>query len=125
MEITTFIAQFMGWFLVVVGAAMLLKRATVENAMRNAAKNRGTMFVVGLVQVGVGILLVLSHSSWVTLLDKTVSVLSWFILLEGVFYLIAKERQIMKMLRFTHTESVYYTVSFAFVVVGVAMLMGA
>lgn len=125
MEITAFIAQFMGYFLVVVGGAMLLKRPTVDAAMRNAAKNRGTMFVMGLIEVAAGVLLILAHPAWDTLLDKAISVLSWFLLLEGIFYLVAKERQIMKILRFFHNESVYYSLSLAFVVVGAALLIGA
>lgn len=125
MEITAFIAQFMGYFLVVLGGAMLLKRPTVDAAMRNAAKNRGTMFVVGLIEVAAGVLLILAHPAWDTLLDKAISALSWFLLLEGIFYLVAKERQIMKVLRFFHNESIYYSLSLAFVVVGAALLIGA
>lgn len=125
MEITAFIAQFMGYFLVIVGGAMLLKRATVDAAIRNASKNRGTMFLLGLSEIAGGILLVLAHPAWDTLLDKAISLLSWFILIEGVFYVIAKEKQIMKIIRFFHNESVYYSISLAFVVVGAAMLIGA
>lgn len=115
----------MGYFLVIVGGAMLLKRATVDAAIRNASKNRGTMFLLGLSEIAGGILLVLAHPAWDTLLDKAISLLSWFILIEGVFYVIAKEKQIMKIIRFFHNESVYYSISLAFVVVGAAMLIGA
>lgn len=125
MEITTFIAQFMGYFLAVVGGSMLLKRKTVEYALRNALRNRGTMYVVGLLEVAGGILLVLAHPSWITLLDKTVSTLAWFLLLEGVFYLIATQKQIMGVLRFLHREMVYYVIALAYVVVGTALIMNA
>lgn len=125
MDITAFVAQFLGYFLVVAGGAMLIKRATVEVAIRNVVKNRGTMFVLGLMQIAGGLLLILAHPAWDTLLDKAISVLSWFLLLEGVFYLVAKERQIMKILRFFHNESIYYSISLAFVVVGAALLIGA
>ena len=125
MEITTFIAQFMGYFLAVVGGTMLLKRKTVENALRNALRDRGVMYVVGLLEVAAGLLLVLAHPQWETLLEKTVSVLAWFLLLEGVFYLIATQKQIMGVLRFLHREMVYYVIALAYVVVGGALIMNA
>lgn len=125
MEITSFIAQFMGWFLAVIGGVMLLKRKTVERAIKDASKERGTMLVLGSIQVAVGILLLMVHSSWDTLVDKAVSLLTWFLLIEGLFYMAAKERSIQGVLRFVHTESVYYSMSLAFVVVGVALLLGA
>jgi uncharacterized membrane protein len=125
MDITLFIAQFMGWFMAVIGGVMLLKRQTVDRAIRGAAKERGTMLVLGLFEVAVAILLLLVHSSWDTLLDKAVSILSWFLLLEGLFYMAAKERSIQAVLRFIHTESVYYSMSLAFIVVGVALILGA
>ncbi len=125
MEITAFIAQFMGYFLAIVGGTMLLKRKTVELALKNVLRDRGTMYVVGILEVAGGLLLVLSHPSWTTLFDKTVSALSWFLLLEGVFYLVATQKQIMGLLKFLHKESVYYVIALAYVVVGAALLLGA
>ncbi len=115
----------MGWFLAVIGGVMLLKRQTVDRAIRGASRERGTMLVLGTAQVAVGILLIMVHSSWDTLVDKAVSILSWFLLIEGLFYMAAKERSIQSVLRFFHTESVYYSISLAFVVVGVALILGA
>lgn len=115
----------MGWFLAVVGGIMLLKRPTVDRAIRGAAKERGTMLVLGIFQIAVGIIFVLVHPSWETLLDKAISLLSWFLILEGAFYMAAKERSIQSVLRFIHTESVYYALSLAFVVVGAAFVLGA
>lgn len=115
----------MGWFLAVLGGVLLLKRQAVDRAISGAAKERGTMLVLGTLQIAAGILLIMVHSSWDTLIDKAVSLLSWFVLIEGVFYVAAKERSIQAVLRFIHTESVYYSMSLAFIVVGVALVLGA
>ena len=122
MDITIFTAQFMGYFLAIVGGTMLVKRRTVEKALRNALRNRGTMYVVGLLEVAGGLLLVLAHPQWDTLLDKSVSVLAWFLLFEGIFYLLATQKQIMGILRFTHSEIVYYAVALAYIIVGAALI---
>jgi hypothetical protein len=123
MEITMLIAQFMGYFLAIVGGTMLLKRKTVELALRNVMKNRGTMYMLGLIEVAGGLLLVLAHPTWTTVLDKTVSVLAWFLLLEGVFYISASQKEIMGLLRFFHSEMVYYVIAFAYVAVGGALIL--
>jgi len=125
MDITLFIAQFMGYFLAIVGATMLLKRKIAEDAIKSALKNRGTMYVLGLLEVAAGILLVLAHPSWDTLMDKSVSLLAWFLLLEGVFYLIATQKQAMMILKFFHREMVYYVIAFAYVVVGAGLVLSA
>jgi hypothetical protein len=124
MDITTFIAQFLGYFLVLFGGAMLLKRNTVEVGIRSALKNKGTLYFMGAVEVAAGLLLILSHSSWATLTDKAVSLLSWFLLIEGVFYLMASQKMIKGVIKFIHIESIYYTISFAFVVVGAILVLG-
>ena len=124
MDITTFIAQFMGYFLVLVGGAMLLKRKTVEVGIRNVLKNKGSLMLVGVVEMAAGLLLILAHPSWVTLTDKAVSTLSWFLLLEGVFYMTVSQKKVKGIIKFIHTESVYYTLSLAYVVVGAVLVFG-
>ncbi len=122
MDITTFVAQFMGYFLVLFGGAMLLKRNTVEVGLRSALKNKGTLYFMGAVEIAVGLLLILAHPSWDSLTDKAVSLLSWFLLLEGIFYLVANQKQVKSIIKFIHRESVYYTISLAFVVVGAVLV---
>ena len=124
MDITTFIAQFLGYFLVLVGGGMLLKRKTVEAAIKNAVKNKGTLYIVGLIEIGAGLLLVLSHSSWVTLTDKAISALSWFLLIEGMFFMLASQKQVRGILKFIHLDMVYYSISLAYVVVGAVLVLG-
>ncbi len=101
---------------------MLLKRNTVEVGIRSALKNKGTLYVMGGVEIAVGIVLILAHPSWETLTDKAVSLLSWFLLIEGIFYLVANQKQIKGIIKFIHRESVYYTISLAFVVVGAVLV---
>jgi len=122
MDITTFVAQFLGYFLVLFGGAMLLKRNTVEVGLRSALKNKGTLYFMGAVEIAVGLLLILAHPSWDSLTDKAVSLLSWFLLLEGIFYLVANQKQVKSIIKFIHRESVYYTISLAFVVVGAVLV---
>ena len=124
MDITTFIAQFMGYFLVLVGGGMLLKRKTIEAAIKNALKNKGTLYLIGVGEIALGLLLVLSHSSWVTLTDKAVSALSWFLLVEGLFFMAASQKQIKGILKFIHVDMVYYSISLAYVVVGAVLVLG-
>ena len=124
MDITTFIAQFMGYFLVLVGGGMLLKRKTIEVAIKNALKNKGTLYLIGVAEIALGLLLVLSHASWVTLTDKAVSALSWFLLVEGLFFMAASQKQIKGILKFIHVDMVYYSISLAYVVVGAVLVLG-
>jgi hypothetical protein len=125
MDITTFIAQFLGYFLVLMGGVSLLRRSAVDRGMRNVLKNRGTLLMIGLIDTVAGLLLILAHPSWVTLVDKAVSILSWFLLIEGIFYMTASQQQIKGVLKFLHRESVYYSGALCFVVVGAALVLGA
>lgn len=124
MDITTFVAQFLGYFLVLVGGGMLLKRKTVEAAIKNAVKNKGTLYIVGVGEIALGLLLILAHSSWVTLTDKAISALSWFLLVEGLFFMVASQKQVRGILKFIHLDMVYYSISLAYVVVGAVLVFG-
>lgn len=125
MDITSFIAQFMGYFLVLMGGVSILRRGAVERGIRNVLRNRGTMLMIGLIDTVMGLLLILAHPSWESVTDKAVSILSWFLLIEGVFYMGASQKQVKGILRFLHIESVYYTLALAYVVVGAALILGA
>ena len=124
MDITSFIAQFLGYFLVLVGGGMLLKRKTVEVSIKNVIKNKGSLYLIGVLEIGAGLLLILSHPSWVTLTDKAISALSWFLLIEGLFFMVASQKQVKEILKFIHLDMVYYSISLAYVVVGAVLVLG-
>lgn len=113
----------MGYFIAIMGGVMLLKRGVVEKGLRDAMRNRGTLYVIGLLEMAGGILLILSHPSWETRLDQVVSALSWFLLIEGIFYIGASQKQVMQILRFVHREMVYYTIAWACVVAGASLVL--
>ena len=122
MENTALLAQFLGLFSVILALSMLIRRKMVVHIMKDVLKNRGTTYLIGMLEVIGGLLLVLNHAVWDSALTTAVSVLGWLLLLEGVFYLFASQKFIKSIVKILDNYKAYYLSSALYFIFGVYLV---
>jgi hypothetical protein len=125
MELTSFLAQLMGFFIVIMGASMLLRREVVVHAVEDIFSSRGTAFLIGLLEVIGGLLLVLNHSIWTGNIAIVVTLLGWLMLFEGIMYITVSEKTLKEMIVWLHKKRVYYVFCGIYILIGFFLLYGS
>ncbi len=84
---TNFLATVIGWYFVIMSLLLLIRRDIVVTAMRELMGQRAVMLVVGIITLILGLLMVTSHNIWVMGWPVIVTIISWLILIGGLFRL--------------------------------------
>lgn len=116
---TLFLAQLLGLFSIIFAVAIILRRKMVMHVMHDFFNDRKLAFVVGIGETLAGLLLVLSHNSWDSMVAVALSLLGWAVLLEGVFYLFATQKFIRKLTHMFDSVSGYYFFAVLYLLLGV------
>jgi uncharacterized membrane protein HdeD (DUF308 family) len=122
---TVFLAQFLGAFAIVMGISMLLQRRRVTNTLIEIFSSKTITYIIGLLEVVGGILLVLSHNTWDSVLVATVTALGWLLLIEGVFYLFAPQPTLKSLSSWLRNKQVYYIMTLAYIAIGAYLMFEA
>lgn len=85
--ITYFLASLLGWYFVILGLLLILRRDIVVNAMRDLIGQPALMFFVGVITLMIGLLMALSHNIWVMSWPVIITIFAWLILIGGLFRL--------------------------------------
>lgn len=105
MELTTFLASVLGWYLVIVSLFMLFRREMLESVMKDILAQRALLFLFGLLTLIIGLLLVVSHNIWVMAWPVVITLIAWITLISGIVRLVFPELVIKmgyKQLQNTH-----------------------
>ncbi|HEY4502522.1 MAG TPA: hypothetical protein VJH21_01690 [Candidatus Paceibacterota bacterium] len=82
-DLTLFLAQVMGVYLVVVGLSLMLYPKRTSRAIHEVADDYLMPYLGGAVALIVGLLVVLSHNVWDDLTTSLVSLMGWAALVKG------------------------------------------
>lgn len=74
MDSTIFLARIMGLYALVEGASMLVKRRMLLGVFSEMAKSRALSYIVGVCIVIIGLLLVLGHNTFESVLAGAITV---------------------------------------------------
>jgi hypothetical protein len=88
MDITIFLAQVSGLYLVILGLTMLLHQENFISIVTGIFHNAAIQYILGLNLLLIGLLMVDSHNIWESSWIVVVTILSWLILLKGLFYVV-------------------------------------
>ena len=117
MELSLFLAKVLGLYLLIFGLAMLYNRGSITKAMNDVVAGNGTLLLLGIITLIIGILLVTTHNVWVYSWPVVITILGWLFLFKGVMRIFcpAKVRNFVK--KFDKTKC-YYTATSIFVALG-------
>jgi len=117
MEITIFLAQLLGTFMIVEALFALIRPRMVKKILDLYARNDLAMVAVGFLEVIMGLLLVLTHNIWGGTLVNVVSLISWLVLIEGLLAIFVPQffGGIIKAMR---NKNTYYLLNVIGIVIG-------
>lgn len=88
---TPFLAIVLGWYMVVFGLLVLIRRKQFGLIMTNILKHQESFFILALLTFTIGLLMVVSHNLWVMAWPVVITLLSWLILISGIIRLFFPE----------------------------------
>jgi len=83
MDLTMFLAQVMGIYLVVVGLSLVLYPKRTSRAIHEIADDYAVPFLGGALALIIGLLIVLTHNVWNDLTSGIVSFMGWAAIVKG------------------------------------------
>ncbi len=88
MELTTYLSQVLGLFLIVVGASVLLRRSYYVPVIGSFVEERMVRMLMGIAELATGLFLVIAHHDWSTLPASIITGIGYLLVIEGTAYLL-------------------------------------
>ena len=84
MEITFFLAQFLGWYLVIMGLIVLVRGRVFLEELLALIEDKGFLLFGGYLALFLGLTTVILHNVWVADWRVTITIFGWLSLVKGV-----------------------------------------
>lgn len=121
METSIFLAKAFGLYLVIFSISLIFNWRGMQRFVTDLIAHRGTMLLISVMTLILGILAVLSHNIWVWNWRVVVTLLCWLMLLQGVLRLYFPERIQKIALRFQR-KNFFMITGFITLVIGLFLL---
>ncbi|EKE08391.1 MAG: hypothetical protein ACD_17C00191G0004 [uncultured bacterium] len=121
MCISVFYAQVMGIWLFLVGLAMIVHQARFKKTAMEALSHPALVAFTGFVGLAVGLLIVISHNIWVPAWPVVVTLIGWFILIQGVLRIFWPET-FGKWMKDSMAKTGFSIWSWAWLIIGVYLM---
>ena len=110
MPLTYLIAQLIGIFCLVVGAAILVQKKDFVAIVDELVKSPALLYILGFISLLLGLLVVLTHDVWnAGFLPLIVTLLGWIMVLRGVSALFILHGTLMRWIRLARIEQLAWT----------------
>jgi predicted phage tail protein len=108
MELTIFLAQLFGLYTIIGGVAIMLRESYYIPVLGAFVKEPLTRLVIALLEVLGGLMLVLLHTNWSSTPAIIITVCGWAVLLEGIFYMLASDKTVEKLVSVCNVKTWYF-----------------
>lgn len=106
---TVFLGKVLGLYLVIWSLVLFIKYKSMPALIDELLANRALILVLGLVMTIIGLLMVVSHNVWMLNGAGLITLMSWLILIKGLFYLF-KPEALLSMKSVMLKKNVYFIV---------------
>ncbi len=89
--VTVFLACVLGWYLVIMGLFLIVRRSVVIAAMSDIMAQTGLLFVIAFITLIAGLMIVVSHNVWVMSWPVIITIIGWLALISGIIRLFCPE----------------------------------
>ncbi len=121
MCVSLFYAQVIGLWLFLVALGMIVHHARFKKTVTETLSNSSLMTFSGLIALGLGLLVVVSHNIWVPAWPVVVTLFGWFLIFQGMMRLFWPET-FAKVMKDLLAGSGYTVMSWIWLVVGLYLL---
>jgi uncharacterized membrane protein HdeD (DUF308 family) len=81
---TVFLASVIGWYLVIVSLLLFFKNEYVRAVASDVMAHREVFFLFAIMTLIIGLLLVMSHNTWVMGWPVIITLFGWLVLISGI-----------------------------------------
>lgn len=99
MELTILLAKVFGLYMLISGIGIWTRQRFFMPVLGAFAEDRLVRVVIGAGEIVAGLFLVNLHTVWGTLPETLVTLFGWTMLLEGIYYLLASDNSVEKLVR--------------------------
>jgi vacuolar-type H+-ATPase subunit I/STV1 len=122
---TIVLAKVIGIFALLEGFSMLLRRKMLLSIFHEMARSRILSYIVGLIMIILGLLIAVRHTIFDGVLSSVVTLIGWFITIEGTVYLFLSQKIMERYIRTLDRPLCYYTVGVGYLILGVYLCVAA
>jgi len=118
MELTIFLSQIIGFFFLVTGLSMIVRRKMMMGIFEDMLKNRALTYILGIILLISGYFIVSNHNIWDGPTAIIITLLGWDLILESIAYLFFSKKTLTKIFGIFANKDVYYVMSVAYFLLG-------
>ncbi len=107
MELTAYLSQVLGLFLIIVGLSIMLRKRYYVPVVGEFIEDRFMRMVMGIAELLAGLFLVLAHNDWSTLAAGIITAIGWVLVIEGAAYLLVSDRTMAWVIRTFNVRTWY------------------
>jgi hypothetical protein len=123
---TLFLARLIGWYCLIFGITMLVKKDEMVGAVSELLREPPLILVTGIVVLAAGLALVLSHNIWSGGgVPVAVSVIGWLSLIKGLILITLPHDLLLAYYQGIHYEQLYYVFAAVTLVLGLYLVIGS
>lgn len=107
MELTVYLSQVLGLFLIICGVAIMVRRSYFAPVIGGFVEDRLTRMIVGVLELLAGLFLAVSHTDWSTLPASIITAIGWLLVVEGTAYLLLSDSAVRSIISMANTRAWY------------------
>ncbi len=116
-----FYAQVLGLWLFLLALAMMVHSQRLKKLFTETLSNPSLMHFSGMVALGIGLLIVVSHNIWVAAWPVVITLFGWVMILQGVMRIFWPE-SFAKFMRDLMAKNGYTILNWIWLVVGLYLI---
>jgi len=115
---TTFLAQAIGIFFIIVGISLATERKMVMNVFKELFQHRVLTYIWGILTLLISVLMILEHNIWSGVTELAVTILGWYLFLEALIYVFLPQKYFSVFYEWLQKKTIYYTLTTVFFLAG-------
>ena len=118
MTTTVFLAQILGFFFLVTGLSMIVRRKMMMGIFEDMLRHRALTYILGLILLIFGYLIVTNRNMGNGVTEVMITLTGWDLILESIAYLFFSKKTLNKMFGMFANKDIYYFMSVAYFLLG-------
>lgn len=119
MPLTILLAKVFGIYLIILGAAIMLRRRYFVPVFGAFVEERLTRAIVASAELLTGLFLIVAHNVWTPAAAAVITLIGWLAVIEGTAYLLLPDEVVERVFRTLNTPAWYVFGGVLSIVIGV------
>jgi len=107
MDLSLFFAKLFGFYFLIVGIIVLLRRDEFIPAIRGFIKEQPLLICVAFIEIIAGLAILLTHHILTPDFRMAITLIGYWIVVEGILYLLLSKKVMAKLIRVFNKPSMY------------------